>query len=448
MACVKSDHEVTREVSCRIALLKKRHRRWVRHAVTTTCTLCIALIACIVRLSSQWHADDAHAIQASSLELAAGSSAGGYVLAGMVGFVLGTILTLLCVRARERPYKEMKGGNPVSHTQEKLVDVVKTYDAATLCKETSSSYDKTFSEIKWVSEASPQTVEHHVQGIAVYQDHPSFGSIAFTSHSAQGNLGYYMIHYLNEKACKKFSSAHTNHPGGLQRIGSFVVIPEENDDDAFVYAYDLSTLTSTGDTPQHPIRLSIHRSKQKTGYIGITNYFDGVGDYHLLVTGRNNPRKEAKCKGGTFLSFYQSPQEDGLRGQFIHQFDVDLDKNRGELGLHNGIDIQAVSLVTQQNGLRAADSVYLVVLSTEKAGSYKDYTTLLKVDVQTKVLKLVSSSRHLNTHAGGITGPHFRYGATANTRSRDGVDHMEIFVTERRCGKTLKTKYASSDYDK
>lgn len=101
-----SDREAAREVAHRMAVLREKHRHRLRRTLMVAGVLCFALLACVTALPGLGQAEPVRTPQGSALEVAAAPATGGYVLVGVLCFVLGIAFVLVCLWIRDRGRKK------------------------------------------------------------------------------------------------------------------------------------------------------------------------------------------------------------------------------------------------------------------------------------------------------------------------------------------------------
>lgn len=206
------------------------------------------------------------------------------------------------------------------------------------------------------------------------------------------------------------------HPGGIQTIGDYLLVPSEQDDHAYISLYDLRTL-QVGELRR--VETFSLATDHKVGAMGITSYQDPSGnEYYLLV---------AAHLDGTNSEYhiYRASAVNGIEtADFQEVGSFNLDK-----------DFQGFGLVTETG----TNNVYMIGLwSPTEALSYADYEYLYQLNTENWSVEPVLSERHLISTGGaaGVLGVHFRYGAgvyVSNDR------RMMISATERNSvmGSTL-----------
>ena len=88
-----------------VQIERKRERRKTRGLAGATAALFVILIAAVQGLAGILPGEYSESVYGA---FRLSQSAGGYVLAGVIAFVLGAALTLVCLRSRNR----MKGPDP------------------------------------------------------------------------------------------------------------------------------------------------------------------------------------------------------------------------------------------------------------------------------------------------------------------------------------------------
>lgn len=258
----------------------------------------------------------------------------------------------------------------------------------------------------------PSLIATHVQGIAQNDDY------VFLSHNRLSLASTGMVAVISkakDKVLYWFDTPDLRHryphPGGMQIIGDYLMVPVENGDHdkSWIHFYDLSAMTKT-DAPQK-IRYSLYR-ETGSGAAGITNYTVGKDEYYLLAAYDNGA-----------LYFYRS------NGRTLSQDDIDfapLFETRVDQDGYSSI-----CLLTSKAG-----ALYMIGFRTHAADSDpEDYMDLHEINIDKGKLSLVSS-RHMVSEYGGIVGPdgvHFRWGAGLRivTGDSDSDVALKAYATQR-----------------
>lgn len=234
----------------------------------------------------------------------------------------------------------------------------------------------------------------HLQGMAVYHDvyilamnrhSEDLGELYFYDRIGNGLIGMMKIPVAGNDTGDHERSY--NHPGGIQVIGDYLLIPIQTQDykDSVVQLWDISALKekSTAIKLAHGDYLPDSNGKGLGG-IGIVN----MGD-HFLVAGIDNAR----------VFFYKSDGSEITTATYAHAFDATLAR-----------DAAAVNLLRQTDG-----TAWLIAFAVSTwFGSYKDWGLLYKIDpTEEKIAD--KDERHFVSKADSSTilGPHFRWGATS-----------------------------------
>ena len=131
----------------------------------------------------------------------------------------------------------------------------------------------------------PNMAESHVQGIARY------GNYILLSHNNKGySKGFIcVLNVTSKRMVYTFDTPdeHFNHPGGMQVIGDYMVVPVENShhSQSYIHFYDLSAMTDA--VRPTLLKYSIHRGSSGAGAVGITNSTANSTEYYLLATYNN-----------------------------------------------------------------------------------------------------------------------------------------------------------------
>lgn len=232
----------------------------------------------------------------------------------------------------------------------------------------------------------------HIQGIVHTDDY------VFLSHNRDAFMHTGLVGVISKKKGEILywfdTPRHEDrypHPGGMQLIGDYLMVPVENGDhnQSYVYFYDLATMTNK--VPPQPLAYSLRRHNG-TGAAGITNYASGGTEYYLMAAYDNGN-----------LHFYKS------NGKTLADPDFALSSLFESKVAEGGYS--AISLLTDKN-----NGLYMVGFWTDGAEGldptdYMDYYTL---NIDKKSVSGLVQRRHMITQYGGIVGSygvHFRYGA-------------------------------------
>lgn len=238
--------------------------------------------------------------------------------------------------------------------------------------------------------------QSHLQGFALYKDF-----YLVTQNCHDDTLG--MIYIFHGNPLTQFAAMYLevsqstgsdpdryyNHPGGIQVIGDFMLVPIQTQDYAntIVQLYDLERLTNSN--PQFCLVSSDYlldsngrRIDGSFGGIGIVH----LGSYFLLALCDNEK-----------VSFFKSTTNDLTHTYYDHWFDATMEAEATE-----------VSLLCDTSG-----NIYMVAFAVDNDGtSYADYAYLYQVNLSSQTITK-SAKRHFDTNSSSFTilGPHFRWGA-------------------------------------
>lgn len=248
----------------------------------------------------------------------------------------------------------------------------------------------------------------HVQGIAHTQD-DIFLSYNRVPTAPTGLLAVvskktgWVVHWIYTPQ----ESAGYQHPGGMQIIGDYLMVPIENwqHNQSYIHFYDLSSMTDK--VPPQPLAYSLRRHNG-SGAAGITNYTSGGTEYYLMVAYDNGK-----------LYFYRSNGLTLADEAFALSLLFTTEVSQG--------GYSSLCLVTDKN-----NGVYMIGFWTEAADSAPvDYMDLYSVDIGNQRVSDVLKSRHMITQYGDIVGPagvHFRFGAGLRILSDTA---LKAYATQR-----------------
>lgn len=252
------------------------------------------------------------------------------------------------------------------------------------------------------------TIGTHVQGIVHNQDY------VFLSHNRLAVQSTGMIAVISKKKGEvqywfdtPEEADHYPHPGGMQLIGDYLMVPVENGDhnQSDVHFYDLSNMTNK--VPPQKLAYSLRRHNG-TGAAGITNYTSGGIEYYLMAAYDNGKLHFYKSNGLTLA-------DPGFALSSLFETKV------AEGGY------STICLLTDKN-----NGLYMIGFWTESPEldpvDYMDYYTL---NIDKKSISGVVERRHMITEHGGVVGPdgvHFRFGAGLRIMSDTS---LKAFATQR-----------------
>lgn len=251
---------------------------------------------------------------------------------------------------------------------------------------------------------------NHIQGYAQYD---SAGNIRYSilTHSV-GTASY--AHIVagpktgGDKWGFKTYLQDWRHPGGIQVIGDYLLVPSEQDTSAHIALYDLRSLAVKELRRVETFDLAVNH---KAGALGITSFEDanGIGYYVLIVAHLDG--------GNTVYHVYRALAAAGIENaQFSEVGSFAFDK-----------DFQGFGLVTEET----TNDIYLVGLwSPTEGATFADYAYLYQLNTETWTIGEELDQIHMVSVGGaaGMMGVHFRYGANVYVAD-DGT--LTLSATER-----------------
>ncbi|MCH7677620.1 hypothetical protein IH879_22105 [candidate division KSB1 bacterium] len=263
-------------------------------------------------------------------------------------------------------------------------------------------------------------LKRHLQGVAIRD------SIATVTTSTVDGL---ILTSKNDSPASDFSYQGKklvpdfNHPGGIQTIGSYAVVPVYNDQTTEVQFYE--------DTQE--LKKAEHltiRLNKRVYSVGISDAADEKGDFYLLALGVDS-------KGKVF-DFYRSQPNLALNHQDCRFKFLKNSKFKKE-GYPNSISLLADE----------ANNLYFLGLHTTgrlaSLGLGKDWADLYQINLQESGQKMFK--KIANFHAICHKGPAFRWGGSARVTSDSTIS---IFVCERnvqKSGSEIRLNVFRSDND-
>jgi len=269
-----------------------------------------------------------------------------------------------------------------------------------------------------------EPVSNHVQGYGQYFT-PDNEQYSILTHSV--STAPYAHIVAAERSGNKLTGYKTylknwRHPGGIQTIGNYLIVPNEQSDQAHVALYDLRSLSVQ--ELRRVESFDLHVS-HKAGSVGITSYTDTDGiEYYLMIIAHLNG-------ADSVYHVYRADASNGLENATFSEV--------GTFPFEK--DFQGFGLITEAQ----TNDVYMIGLwSPNEGATFADYAYLYKIDTQTWTPGEELHRIHMISSGGGIgmLGVHFRYGAGV-TATPDG--RLVISATERNT--ILGGSLATNDWD-
>lgn len=282
----------------------------------------------------------------------------------------------------------------------------------------------------------------HIQGIVKYD------KAYVLSHNTKGKYGDFIIVSTEDNAssftCRTQDSGY-EHPGGMQRLGSYLLVGLENGDHnkSYVRLYDLAKLT-------------VEKDAGDSCYTG----------FSIDRTGPNDDSKGACsvgiCKNTAkkiyIIAVYDPNNENAMVDFYVKSY-WDEKENK-EIELENlkfeEYNTENVTSKEYQNMALAydepSDTMYFLGF---RRNNLNDFIDVYKLDVEEttsegndngksgdkkfsiKIGNCALATRHMHTQKGGVTAAvHFRWGAGMDTYIIDSnsEERIRFLATERRVG--------------
>lgn len=259
-----------------------------------------------------------------------------------------------------------------------------------------------------------ENVVNHIQGATLYV---ADGGIQYSilTHSVKTATYAHILAGAVDGSMTGYKSygAGWRHPGGIQVIGDYLFVPTEEESQAYITVYDLRSLVVGELRRVENILLTVNH---KAGSLGITQYTDDNGDRYYLLAVANSDGENS------VYYFYISPIQLGIENaQFV---------SAGSASIN--VDFQGLGLVEEQD----TGDVYMVGLySKSKVLTYEDYIYLYSLNCNTWNIEDVILTRHIKSTGTGITGVHFRYGASVEVTDAGAI---VLTASERNIGMSGK----------
>jgi len=257
----------------------------------------------------------------------------------------------------------------------------------------------------------PLMQKGNIQGITVIPDE----NFVVCSHSvARGSYGRIIAGKMfGDKCLFKSYRKGWKHPGGINAIGDYVLVPSEKDEQAVIAMYDTRSLHIDELRRVETFQLDV---LHKAASLGITDYTADNGQtYYILII--------CYAEDNEFVyAVYRADASDGIeRAVFT---------NVAEFNLNVGFE--GFGLLTGTN-----NKVYLLGLNSIATASYKDEMYLYEINTNSWLPTQIGEAKHVTSRGGGVNGVHFRWGAGVFINSSEEITALatECFTLDG----TLKT---------
>lgn len=234
---------------------------------------------------------------------------------------------------------------------------------------------------------------NHIQGYAQYLAEDGTNYALLTHSVSTAPYAHILVGQKNGEEMWGFKTYLQNwqHPGGVQSIGDYLLVPSEHDNQAHIALYDMRTLSVQELRRVETFDLTVDH---KAGALGITSYKDAGGtEYYLLLVAHLDGENSV-------YHAYRAPAANGLEQAVFQKV--------GSFPLNK--DFQGFGLITEAE----TGKVYMIGLwSPSEGATFADYAYLYELNTQNWTIGDALEERHLTSQGGfpGIMGVHFRYGA-------------------------------------
>ena len=327
-------------------------------------------------------------------------------LIGHLGYIVSTILLVLAVmmfyKARKWYYYAI------------VVDVKNKFAALPI--------DGVQSNLEGFPGSYDPTV-NHIQGYAQYDscDHTRYSIL---THSV-GTAPYAHIVAGPKTGSDKWGFKtylqNWKHPGGVQVMGDYLLVPSEQDASAHIALYDLRSLAVKELRRVETFDLAV---SHKAGALGITSYEDKNGiEYYVMIVAHLDGEN-------TVYHVYRALASNGIENaRFSEVGSFESDK-----------DFQGFGLITEDG----TNDIYMIGLWSPSEGvTFADYAYLYQLNTETWTIGEALQQIHMVSVGGmaGMMGVHFRYGANVYVAD-DGT--LTLSATERNS--VLGSSLATNDW--
>lgn len=253
-------------------------------------------------------------------------------------------------------------------------------------------------------------IVNHIQGYAQYDSDDNI-RYSILTHSV-GTASYAHIVAGPKAGSEKWGfKTHLQdwrHPGGIQVIGDYLLVPSEQDASAQIALYDLRSLAVKELRRVETFDLAVNH---KAGALGITSFEDANGiEYYVMIVAHLNGED-------TVYHVYRALAANGIENA---QF--------SEVGSFASVkDFQGFGLVTEET----TNHIYMIGLwSPSEGATFADYAYLYELNTETWTISEELDQIHMVSVGGvaGMMGVHFRYGANVYVAD-DGT--LTLSATER-----------------
>lgn len=261
------------------------------------------------------------------------------------------------------------------------------------------------------------TATSHIQGLA---------KIDASHHLVTTNYKDGRFGLMNGSASVQFDAEDGKdgftHPGGVQKIGDYLVVGFEDGSKSRIRLYDLTGISII--SPPRRVESFLVTQKDGAAAVGMTKYRRGGDSYYLLATiGYTDD-------GVKRVSLYRSEKNVPITDpNFEHVSTIPLTKEQSQ---YTGYS--TLPLLTGTDG-----KVYMLGFRVVNKGvtdlrSYDDYAELFEIVIPDNggkwELKCLKESVLFKLD-GSFRDPHFRWGVAVDIVDQN---HIEIIVTQRNSG--------------
>ena len=325
----------------------------------------------------------------------------------------------------------LRGGNTVNEIS---LDAISVVDAARISNQKICNVANQFSQLPIYGTqvnlsgfpGGYDPTVNHIQGYSLYNGNNAT-EYAVLTHSVSTATYAHIIAGPTAGSDKwgfKTYLKDWRHPGGIQIIGDYLLVPTEQDTEGHVTLYDLRSLAVEELRRVESFDLAFDH---KAGALGITSYqADDGTEYYVLIV--------AHLDGENSIYYvYRSDARGGLENaNFEEVGSFACDK-----------DFQGFGLITEAG----TNDVYMIGLwSPSEGATFADYAYLYQLDTENWSIGDALENIHLISVGGavGVLGVHFRYGAGVSLLD-DGT--FTLSATERNSvlGSSLATNNWTPD---
>lgn len=233
---------------------------------------------------------------------------------------------------------------------------------------------------------------NHIQGHSVYTNHNGIIFDIYTHSVKSADYAHIFVSNRTTGQTIGFNTFGLNqrHPGGINIIGDYLVVPTEDNNKSTIAMYDLRSLDVGELRRVEDFQLNL---SHKAGSLALIDYHQDGKDYYLMMVAHLDGKNSV-------YHVYRAEKQNNIEtAKFEKVSELPFSKDFQGFGLvkdRNNQNIYFIGLYSENNFLTFKDMIYTYTLNT------KDWT-----------FGNLVFSKHVKSHGGdlGVLGVHYRYGA-------------------------------------